>query len=159
MAGASRESVIEFELLRGRQNERVLKELCVASATASETVRFKSSYKMDDHGSSQNGINCADGHVKYEDCHAVVTEAVAGFANLYTYGVSKFMFLSKFTGRTIRNLGDVDCPTLDAFNLTHWWNLSCHKFTKLCLRNQNCALHLWLIDALSTNKSFCPMPI
>ena len=38
MAGG-REAVIDYEFLRGRQNETVVKELCVA---ASETFRFKS---------------------------------------------------------------------------------------------------------------------
>ena len=56
MAGASRESLIDFELLRGRQNETAVKELCVISVTASETFRFKSPDKMADQGSSENGI-------------------------------------------------------------------------------------------------------
>jgi hypothetical protein len=42
MAGASRKAVIDFEFLRGRQNETVVNGLCVASATAGETFRFKS---------------------------------------------------------------------------------------------------------------------
>jgi len=41
MAGASREAVIDFEFLRGHQNETVVKELCVVIATVSETFRFK----------------------------------------------------------------------------------------------------------------------
>jgi len=41
MDGTSREAVIDFEFLRGRQNETVVKELCAASAMASETIRFK----------------------------------------------------------------------------------------------------------------------
>jgi hypothetical protein len=45
MAGVSRDAVIDFEFLPGRQNETDVKVLCVASATASETFRFKSSYK------------------------------------------------------------------------------------------------------------------
>ena len=53
-------AVIDFEFLRGRQNETVFYGLCVASATANEKFRFKSPYKMADHGSSQNGINWAD---------------------------------------------------------------------------------------------------
>ena len=44
MAGASRKAVIDFEFLRGRQNETVVKELRVASATAGENFRFKSPY-------------------------------------------------------------------------------------------------------------------
>ena len=89
MAGASREAVIDFEFLRDRQNETVVKELCKASSTASETFRFKSPYKMADHSSSGNGINWSDGHIQYKDLHTVVTEAVAGFAHLNAYCVSK----------------------------------------------------------------------
>ena len=83
MAGASREAVIDFEFLRARQIETVVKELCVASATASDTFRFKSPYKMADHGSFENGIHWADGHVDYKELHCVFTEAVTGFAHLY----------------------------------------------------------------------------
>ena len=66
MARASREAVIDFEFLRGRQTETVVKELCVSSATASETFRFNGPYKMADHGSSENGMNWADGHIEYK---------------------------------------------------------------------------------------------
>ena len=64
MAGASKEAVTDFEFLRGRQNETVVKELCVAGATASETFRFKCPYKMFDHGATQNGIDWADGLIE-----------------------------------------------------------------------------------------------
>jgi len=88
MAGASLEDVIDFEFLRGRQKETVVKELCVVSANASETFQFKRPYKIADHGSSENGIQLADGHIEYKELPSVVTEAVAGFAHLYAYGVS-----------------------------------------------------------------------
>ena len=38
--GGGREFVIDFEFLRGRQNETVVKELSVASANAAEMFRF-----------------------------------------------------------------------------------------------------------------------
>ena len=82
MPGASRKAVSDFDFLRGRQNETVVKEMCIASSTASEKFRFKSPFKMADHGSSENGINWADGHIEYKDLHTVVTEAVTGFAHL-----------------------------------------------------------------------------
>ena len=50
MADAGREAVIDFEFLRSRQTKTVVKELCVASATAGETFLFKSPYKMADRG-------------------------------------------------------------------------------------------------------------
>ena len=130
MAGASREAVIDFEFFQGRQNETVVKELCVASATASETFRFKSPYKMAEHGSSENGIHWLYGHIEYKELHSEVTEAVACFAHLYAYGVSKVTFLSSLMGRMIHNLEDVNCPPPDAFNHKHWSTLPCHKFPK-----------------------------
>ena len=130
MVGASREAVIDFKFLRGRQNETFVNELCIASLTISETFRFKSPYKVSDHGSSENGINWADEHIEYKDLHTVVTEAVAGFAHLYAYGVSKFTFFSILTGRTIHNLEDMDCTTPDSFNHKHWCNMPFHKFPK-----------------------------
>ena len=57
MVGSGREAVIDYELLRERQNETVVKEICVASAAASETFRFKPPYKMAYHGSTENGIH------------------------------------------------------------------------------------------------------
>jgi len=50
----------------------------MASTSASETFRFKSPYKMVVHGSSEYGINWADGHIEYKDLHTVITDAVAG---------------------------------------------------------------------------------
>jgi len=64
MAGRSREAVIDYEFLRGRQNETVIKELYVGCAAASETFRFKPPYKMSDHGSSENGIYWINDHMR-----------------------------------------------------------------------------------------------
>ena len=66
MAGGGRDVVIDYEFLRGHQNETVVKELCVASAAAAETSRFKRPYKMADYGSLLNGLNWADGHIEYK---------------------------------------------------------------------------------------------
>ena len=82
MACACEEAVIGFEILRGRQNETVVKVLSVAIATASDTFRFKSPFKTADHGLSQNGITWADGHINYMELHTVLNEAVAGFFHL-----------------------------------------------------------------------------
>jgi len=105
-----REDVIDYEFLRGRQNEKVVKVLSVASAAASEIFRFKCPYKMGDNGSSGNGLNFADGHIEYKELHTLITEAGAGFAHLYAYVVSKCTFLAGLTGRPIHNLEDLDCP-------------------------------------------------
>jgi len=57
MALSRREAVIDYELLRVRQNETVVKELCVACAIDSEALRFKPPYKKADHRSIESGIN------------------------------------------------------------------------------------------------------
>jgi hypothetical protein len=142
MACGSREAVIDYEFLRGRQNETIVKELCVASATASETFRFKSPYKMADHGSSENGINWADGHIQYSELHTVLNEAVAGFA----YGVSKCTFLAGLTGRPIHNLEDISCPPPVSFNHKSWCTLPCYKFPKFsCATKTAHSLYDWLM--------------
>jgi len=119
MAVSSREAVIDYEFLRVRQNETAVKELCVASAIASETFRFKSPYMMAYHGSVENGINWADDHIEYKDLHTVLNESVAGFAHLYAYDISKCIFLAGLTGRPIHYLEDFNCPPPDSFNHEH----------------------------------------
>ena len=49
MAVSSREAVIDYEFLRRRQNETVVKELCMASIIASKTFHFKPPYKKKRH--------------------------------------------------------------------------------------------------------------
>jgi hypothetical protein len=93
MAGTCRDAVIYLSYCGDRQNEMVVKELCLASATASETFRFKNPYKITDHSSSKSSINYDDGQIEYGELHPAVNEAMTGFAPLYTYGVSKVTFL------------------------------------------------------------------
>jgi len=69
MSRGTREVVIDYDFLRGRQNETVVNELCVASAAAYEIFRFKSPYKIADHGSTENGLNWSDGHIEYRELH------------------------------------------------------------------------------------------
>jgi len=161
MAVSSREAVIDYEFLRGRQNETVVKELCVASAIACETFRFKPPYKMADHGSYENGINWADGHIEYKKLHTVLNKADAGFAHLYAYGISKCTFLVGLTARPIDNLEDVNCPPPDSFNHEHWCTLPCHRFPKYpCATKKANSLYDWLMYYLQ-KKDFvqCPADI
>jgi len=91
----------------------------MASANASQTIRFRSPYTMADHDSSENDINWTDGHIEYKELQMVVTEAVAGFSHLSAYSVSDITFFSTLTGRTIHNLEEFDCLATDAFNHKH----------------------------------------
>ena len=82
----------------------------MASAAASVTFRFKSPYKMAVHGSSEKGMNWADGHIEYKELNTFLSEAVACFAHLNAYGVSKCTLLAGLTERPIHNLEDLACP-------------------------------------------------
>ena len=85
---------------------------------------------MEDHVSSDNGINWIERHIEYRDLYAVVINAVAGFAHLHAYGVSKCTFLAGLSGRPIHNLDDLNCPSPDSFDHDRWCTLAYHKFLK-----------------------------
>jgi len=77
---------------------------------------------------------------------------VAGFANLYAYGVSKVTFLPILTGRTIHNLEDITRPPSDAFNHKHWFTMPCNKLPKFpCATKTAHSLYDWLMHYLQTN--------
>ena len=65
---------------------------------------------MASHGPDENGLNSEDGHIAYHVLYTVASEAVAGFAHLYAYGVSKCKFLTELLGRSILNLQDFNFP-------------------------------------------------
>jgi len=158
MSGGSREAVIDYEFLRGRHNESVVKELCVGSTSASETFRFKPPYKLADHESTENGINWIDVHIEYRELHMFLNEVVAGFDYLYAYGVSKCTFLAELTGRPIHNLQDVNCPPPDSFNHERWCTLPCHMFPKFsCATKTAHSLYGWLMYYLQ-KKDFVQCP-
>ena len=88
----------------------------------------------------------------------VHNEAVAGFTNLYAYGVSNCTFLAGLTGRTIHNLEDVNCTPPDSFNHERWCTLPCHKFPKFsCATKTAHSLYDWLIYNLQ-KKDFVQLP-
>ena len=51
------EVVLNFEYLRGCQNEMVVKEVTVAGEIVSETFRFEPPCYMASHGSAENVLN------------------------------------------------------------------------------------------------------
>ena len=106
----------------------------------------------------QNGIKWIDGHIEYRELHTVINEAVAGFAHLYTYGVSKCTFLAGLMGRPIHNEEDVNCPSPDSFNHDLLCILSCHKFPKFACANKTAhSLYNWLMYYLQ-KKDFVQCP-
>jgi len=146
--------MLDFEFLRGLQNETVVKELSVTSAAASETFCINSPNKMANHGSLENCLNWSDIHIECKELHTVLTEAVADFANFYAYCVCKCTFLVGLTGRPIHRA----CPPTVSFNHKHWNTLPCLRSLRFscatktahslydclmyCLQKKNFAQHL-----------------
>jgi len=104
MSTTDMDFVIDFEFLRRRQNEVVVKQLSVAAKNMIDFFRFKSPFTMTSQGSDENVLNWEDWHIAYHDMYMVVSEAEAGFAHLYCYGVTKCKFLNELLGRPILNM-------------------------------------------------------
>jgi hypothetical protein len=107
------EVVIDFETLKGNREEVVVKELSLAANGVIQTCHFKSPYVMHLHGSSENGLNWDDGVIAYDQLFSVLSEAVAGYAHLYSRGTDKCEFLLKLLGRPILDLDNFKCPQLN----------------------------------------------
>ena len=152
------EIVIDFEFLRGRTNEIIVKEISIAAANVSDSFRFKSPYPMTTHRSVENGLNWDDGHIAYSELYTVVNEAVAGFAHLYAYGIAKCAFLTELLSRPILNLQDFKCPLPKSFNHKYWCSMPCHKFPHVnCAIKTAHSLYDWLMYQLQTKSHVqCP---
>jgi hypothetical protein len=80
--------VINYEYLTGIHNETVITDLSIAGENFVETFQFQIPYVMRCQGDTETGLNWVDGHIPYNELSTVLSEAVAGFAHLYVYGVS-----------------------------------------------------------------------
>jgi hypothetical protein len=87
--------VIDYEVLRCRQNEEVVKEVLVPAENVVETFHFKSPYIMTAHGSDKNGLSWSDGQLDYDKLRETINEAVSGYPHLYAYGIAKTRFLTE----------------------------------------------------------------
>jgi hypothetical protein len=118
---------MDYEYLKRLQNETVAKEISLVAADVTQIFHFESPYVMMLHGSEEKGPDLDDGHTTYK-LFTAVSEAVAGFAHLYSYGASKCKFLSELLGRPILNLQDFKCPTTNELKTKYSCSLSCHIF-------------------------------
>ena len=76
------EVVIDYEFLRGNQDEVIVKELSLTAKNVIHTLHFQSPYGMTRQGSDDNGPNWDDGHIPYRQLETVSSESVAGYAHL-----------------------------------------------------------------------------
>ena len=132
------EVVIDFECLRGRQNEIVVKQVSVAGENVSDSFRFESPYHMAPNCSDVNGLNWTDGHIAYHKLSTVVKEAVAGFAHVYSFGITKCRLLSELLERPILDLEDFKCPPPKSFKPKFSCSVPCHRFPDIsCAKRKN----------------------
>ena len=152
------EVVIDYETLTGKNKEPVVKELSIAAESVLQTWHFRSPYNMLPHGSEENGLNWADGHVDYHDLFTVVSEAVANYSHLYAYGVKKCAFLSALLQRPILNLEDFGCPSHQDLVADYHCYLPCHRFKDVRCATANAHVyHDWLQYHFKT-KSYVKFP-
>ena len=144
------EVVIDFEYLRGRQNEIIVKEEAVAGENVSDSFRFESPYHMAPHGSTKNGLNWDDGNRAHHKLVTILKEAVVEFAHLYSFGITKCRFLSELLEYPILNLEGFGCPQPKSFKSKFSCSLPSHKFHAH-------ALYDWLMYHLRA-KSYVRCP-
>jgi len=119
--------VIDYEVLRGRQNEEVVKEVSVAAENVIETFHFKSPYPMKAHGSHKNGLSWSEGQLDYDKLRGTISEAVSGYAHLYANGIVKTRFLTELLVQPLRNLEDFVCPQPHGLKAQLCCSMPCHK--------------------------------
>ena len=152
------EVIIDYETLTGKNNEPVVKELSIAADGVLQTWHFRSPYTMLPHGSEENGLNWADGHLDYHDVFTVLSEGVAIYPHLYARGIIKCAFLSALLQRPILNLEDFGCPSHEDLVSTYHCYLPCHKFKNvLCATANAHVYHDWLLYHFKT-RSYVKCP-
>ena len=119
--------VIDYEVPRGRQNKKVVKEVLVAAENVVETFHFKPPYTMTALGSDKNGLSWSNGQLHYDKLRDTINEAVSGYPHLYAYGIAKTRFLTELLAQPVLNLEDFKCPAPHGLNSQYSCSMSCHK--------------------------------
>ena len=135
--------IIDFEYLRGRQNEMVVKEAAVAGENVSESFRFEPPYYMAPHGSVENGLNWDDGNVAYDKLSAVLKEAVAGFAQLRPH---KMQLSHRAVGAYGPRSGGLQVSSGQETQVQTQLRLTLSQTSRPQLRDQERAFPLRLVD-------------
>jgi hypothetical protein len=140
------ELVIDYEILKGLNDEGVIKEAGLVADNVVQTFHFKSPYNTASHRDVENGLNWAVGHIPYDQLFQVLNEAVAGYVNLYSYGAAKCSILKGLLGRTVTNLTELGCPLPQNFRQGFHCLMPCHRFPNVrCATRHAHAFYQWLI--------------
>ena len=150
--------VLDFEFLKGRQNEMVVKEAAVAGKNVSDWFRFEPLYYMAPHCSVESGLNWDDGNIPYHKLASVLKEAVAGVAHVYSYGPARYRFLAALLQHVILDLEDFKCPPANKLKPTYSCAFPCHRHQGFsCATKRAHSLYEWLMYHLQT-KSYVTCP-
>ena len=140
------EAVVDFEQLCGIQNDTTVKELSIADHNVLENFCFQRPYAMRPHGNCEKCLNWDHGHIPYTQFSSVLNEAVAGFAQLYSYGDSKCTLISQLLGRPVHNLEDLNCPSPCYFRPKYSRTKPCHRNPSFrCATRHAHSLYEWLM--------------
>jgi hypothetical protein len=118
--------VIDYEVVRGRQNEDVVKEISVAAENA-EIFHFKSPYPMKAHGSDKDDLSWGVGQLDYVKLRDTISETISRYAHLYAYGIAKTRVLTELLAQPVRNLEDFKCPQPHGLKAQLSCSMPCHK--------------------------------
>jgi len=130
------EVIVDYEFLMGNQDKVIIKEHSIASKYVIHTFHFQSPYGTNPHGSDGNGFNWDDGHIPYRQLETALSESVAEYAHLSSYGVSKCKFLKELLGRPVMNLEDFGCPDCKKLKSRYICILSCHSYNDISCARQ-----------------------
>ena len=152
------EATLGFEILAGRANEPVIKEVALASKNVIQTFHCQSPCVMSAHGSEENGINWNDGHIPYSQLPIVLSEAVAIFDHLYAQGPEKCRILSEVLNCPIHDLKDLNCPEPHKLKSHYHCSMVYHSFPHIrCATRNATASFDWLQYHFQT-KSYIKCP-
>ena len=120
---------------------------------------------MRPHGFAENGLNWHDGSNPYYQLETVLSEAVAGYAHLYSYGVSKCQVPSKLLRRPVLNVEEFKCPLCSDLKPGYNCIPPCHKFQSISCATRNATSYYeWLkyhfetksyVNCPKDNTSYC----
>ena len=114
---------------------------------------------MAPHGSVENGLNCGNGSVAYQKLPAVLKEALAVFAHVYSVGPEKCSFLLTLLHRTIIDLEDFKSPPAKELTPNYSCTLPCHRHPKFsCATKSAHFLYAWLMYHLQTKSYVTCIP-
>ena len=100
---------------------------------------------MEPHGSDENGLNWADGHIPYDQVKTVLSEAAAPFDHPYARGYDKCELLNGILDRPIHIYEDLEWPDPMKIKSEVYCTLPCHTFPHMrCAARNASALQSWL---------------